>query len=36
MTALDMQGVSLTFVPVNDELSQAIVAETSSSYFNLV
>lgn len=34
MTALDMQGVSLTFVPTNDDLYQAIVANTSSNYFN--
>lgn len=34
MTALDMQGLSLTFVPTNDDLYQAIVANTSSNYFN--
>lgn len=34
MTALDMQGVSLTFVPAEDDLYNALKAHTDSIYFN--
>ena len=33
MTALDMQGFSITVLPFSEELSEALAAPTASKYF---
>ncbi|WP_204171979.1 dihydroxyacetone kinase subunit DhaK, partial [Staphylococcus sp. GDY8P100P] len=34
MTSLDMEGLSITFLPYTEQVYEALIAPTSSPYFN--